>query len=177
MCSVHLRKSQINELKQFQFNSPILTRTSSHQKAHTGTLHSCVLPIPCQTHKATNPYGGNRDALSCFLHMISQHVEGCYSQLFSLAGNQQSAPVKNQMACPPSLASARVGVKSCALCLVFLTGWNMLAKHQSVFITSSLGSESWTLFKQRSDTSCPGRVSVTSGRPSTKTLSGGKGKE
>ena len=46
MCSVHLLKSQVNELKQFQFNSPILTRTSSHQKAHTGTLHSCVFAHP-----------------------------------------------------------------------------------------------------------------------------------
>lgn len=155
MCSVHLPKSQINELKQFQFKSPILTRTSSRQKAHTTTehtLHSCVSSALCQTHKAANLCGGNRDALNCSLHMISQYVEGCYGQLFSLAGDQQFAPVKNQMACPLSAATARAGVKSCALCLVFLTGWNMLAKHQGVFITSSLGSESWTLFKQRSDT-------------------------
>lgn len=84
--------------------------------------------------------------------VISQPEEGCCGHLFFLSCLPPGCTCQGSSGMPESAVPAIMGVRFCAICPAFLTGLNMLAKHQDVFITSSLGLESWTLFKSRNDT-------------------------
>lgn len=94
---------------------------------------------------------------SCSLYknkgeVISQPEAGCYGHLFFLSCPPPRCTCKESSGVPESAVPAIMGGRPCAVCPVFLTGLNMLAKHQDVFVTSSLGFETWTLFTSRYDT-------------------------
>lgn len=117
--SLHLSKSQINRLKVFSFTRHILVKAWSPRNADS-TCGMSSEPLPdlgssCSLYKNKG-------------EVISQPEEGCYDHLFSLSCPTPHCTCKESSGMPQSAVPAITGVRSCAICPVFLTGLNMLAK-------------------------------------------------
>lgn len=109
---------------------------------------------------------------------VWRNQRGCSGPLFSLAGDQQSAPVRESDGMPSGCSRRQGGCQIlCPLpCFSNWLGDAGRAPGRVYYILSGLRDLDPFQVKKR-HTSCPGRISVTSGRPCTKALLGGKGKE